>query len=79
MNCCGHPERRRRGPLAPLPKNPAVVDGVRVVYLGTERISVVGSASGLTYVADPRRREFTVHADDVRALVRQRDFIRAPT
>ncbi len=78
MSCCGQPEPRRTGTTPRLPTNPTMRDGVRVLYLGASRVLIEGSSSGLTYHADARSREFTVHRDDVRDLVRGLEFIRAP-
>jgi hypothetical protein len=74
--CCGQmPGRKSRRPTPEkLPDNPRV-DGVRIIYVGSGRRDVKGSASGLTYYLADHRRHFRAHPDDVKALLRSRDFI----
>ena len=75
--CCGQPasRRRRRADLAPLPPNPNVKRGVHLLYLGTGKREVKGSASGLVYVVADHRRHFVVDPADVDALLTSRDFM----
>lgn len=77
--CCGQPVRQfRPNDHRPIPSNPTVRGGVRILYLGTGTRKLRGAGSGLEYVVDMRRREFVVHRDDADALLRRRNFILAP-
>jgi hypothetical protein len=74
--CCGQGfgKNSRRPPPEKLPDNPDVA-GVRVIYVGAGRRDVKGAASGLTYYLADHRRHFRAHPDDVKALLRSRDFM----
>lgn len=74
--CCGQPlgKSSRRAAPEKLPDNPRMA-GVRLVYVGAGRRDVKGPASGLTYYLADYRRHFRAHPDDVKALLRSRDFI----
>lgn len=74
--CCGQMTGRKSRRAAPekLPDNPRV-DGVRVIYVGSGRRDLKGHASGLTYYVADHRRHFRVHPDDIKALLRSRDFM----
>jgi hypothetical protein len=74
--CCGQTPGRTSRRAAPekLPDNPSVA-GVRVIYVGSGRRELKGSSSGLTYYVADHRRHFRVHPDDVKALLRSRDFL----
>ena len=72
------PLRLVRDPEASvLPPNPAVQDGVRVLYLGTTRRRVEGEATGFVYFADPRRREIEVAEADLPSVLSHRAFVLA--
>jgi hypothetical protein len=49
--------------------------GVHLLYLGTGKREVKGSASGLVYVVADHRRHFVVDPADVDALLTSRDFM----
>jgi hypothetical protein len=74
--CCGQtPGKTSRRPAPEkLPDNPLGA-GVRVIYVGAGRRDVKGPVSGLTYYLADHRRHFRAHPDDVKALLRSRDFI----
>jgi hypothetical protein len=79
--CCGQPVPRRlaiRKEVEALPPNPKVTDGVPLLYLGSGRKELQGAESELTYVVSDHRRDFTAHAADVRALLRNRFVILRP-
>ena len=74
--CCGQMPGRtsRRSAPEQLPDNPRLA-GVRVIYVGAGRRDVKGPVSGLTYYLADHRRHFRAHPEDVKALLRSRDFI----
>ena len=78
--CCGQSSKKRARRPAPakLPDNPRPEGGVRVIYVGAGYAEVKGVASGLTYVLADHRRHFRAHPDDVKHLLRSRDFILPP-
>jgi hypothetical protein len=75
-SCCGQISGKTSRRPAPekLPDNPHVA-GIPVVYVGAGRRDVKGQASGLTYYVADHRRHFRAHPDDIKALLRSRDFI----
>jgi hypothetical protein len=79
-SCCGQPSRRRRkGPAPePLPPNPVVRPGRRLLYLGEGAERIDHMPSGHTYHVGDHRRHLVAHVDDVPRLLTRRDFILAP-
>ena len=70
--CCGQPARpRRREPESdePLPRNPILRGGMRLLYLGWGRRTLTGKATGLIYYVSQKRRKFTVAAADVPGML----------
>lgn len=59
----------------PLPPNPAVEHGVRVVFMGTSRKRIEGAATGFVYHAAPERREIVVAAADAASVLANRAFV----
>lgn len=78
MGCCGQPTRRRRPSPAPIPENPVVAGGTRLIYLGGGHATLEGRMSGLTYHVAPHRRDFVADRRDVPKFLRQRDVILGP-
>ncbi len=79
IGCCGQPAPRRRpSPVAPVPPNPRVARGVRLLYLGAGLRELRGSATGLIYRVADRRRDFVAHPDDVTDLLKVRHVILRP-
>jgi hypothetical protein len=79
--CCGQPlsRRARAAPEAErLPRNPQVLGGVNLLYLGSGRKDFKGSNSNLTYIVSEQRRNFVVHPDDAPALLKKRFVILEP-
>lgn len=79
--CCGQPVRPRRGGSErgrPLPPNPKVSGGTRLLYLGIGQRTLKARASGNSYHVSDQRRMFTAAADDVQGLLRNRDVILTP-
>jgi hypothetical protein len=60
-----------------LPPCPAVLNGVTVRYMGTDRRRIEGEASGFVYFADPERRSFDVDRRDLAAILNLRAFVLA--
>jgi len=60
-----------------LPPCPAVVDGVAVRYMGTDRRRIEGEATGFVYHADPTRRIFEVDRRDLATILGLRAFVLA--
>lgn len=80
MPCCGGavptpPRRRRR---IALPRNPAVKNGVALVFLGAGKTVVQGRGSGLTYYVSEHRRHFVARADDVPGILVDPAFLERP-
>jgi hypothetical protein len=75
--CCGQPASRRkaRPSLEPLPVNPTPTGGVALIYLGSGRMEVQGSRSGLRYHVADQRRHFRAEPSDVDDLLRRREFM----
>ncbi|HEX4935916.1 MAG TPA: hypothetical protein VFV33_22200 [Gemmatimonadaceae bacterium] len=67
----------REAQASVLPPNPALHDGVRVLYLGTTRRRVEGAETGYVYFADPFRREFEVAPADLPSVLAHRAFVLA--
>lgn len=61
----------------PLPPNPELASGVRVMFMGTSRKRIEGPATGYVYHAAPERREIVVAAADIAAVLATRAFVRA--
>ena len=61
----------------PLPPNPPVEHGVRVVFMGTSRKRIEGAATGHVYHAAPERREIVISTADVASVLANRAFVRA--
>ena len=59
----------------PLPPNPTVEHGVRVVFMGTSRKRIEGAATGLVYHAAPERRDIVVAAADAASVLANRAFV----
>lgn len=78
--CCGQPGKRRvrKEPEENLPANPAIDGGIRLLYLGAGRREFEGAQTGFRYTVSDHRRQFVVHPDDARALLRNRFVIPAP-
>jgi hypothetical protein len=79
--CCGQPVRPRRNEREsgqPLPPNPKISGGTRLLYLGIGRRTLKTRASGNSYYVSDQRRKFSVATDDVQELLRNRDVIIAP-
>lgn len=77
--CCGQPARVRRRPAPePLPANPRVANGVRLLYLGSGLRELRGAESGFVYRVADQRRDFVADAADVKGLLRNRFVIRRP-
>ena len=77
--CCGGtPQRRSARHIDPLPPNPTVSGGVRLIYLASGDREVKGRASGLTYFVSSTRRYLTVDRDDAAQFLGDRAFIRKP-
>ena len=77
--CCGKPRRRRRQPKPdPLPPNPSVTDGVRLIYLGAGYARVVGSGTGYEYHVSSHERFFEAAEPDVDGILEDRDFMLDP-
>jgi hypothetical protein len=62
----------------PIPANPRVANGVRLLYLGSGLRELRGAESGLVYRVADRRRDFVADPADVKALLRHRFVIRRP-
>jgi hypothetical protein len=62
----------------PLPQNPRVAGGVRLLYLGEGRRDLVGPRTSARYVVSERRRLFTADATDVAGLLHRPYVILAP-
>lgn len=60
-----------------LPPCPAVVDGVAVRYMGTERRRVEGVVTGFVYYADPARRVIEIDRRDLETVLSLRAFVLA--
>lgn len=60
-----------------LPPNPFVVDGVRLLYLGTTRRRVEGEATGFIYFVDGSRRDLDVAPADLPSVLKNRAFVLA--
>jgi hypothetical protein len=79
-SCCGGYVGRRVHAVQPsLPPNPKVHGGVAVIYLGSGNITIKGENTGVTYYASDHRRQFKVHTEDAKSILRQRDFILSPS
>jgi hypothetical protein len=77
--CCGQPVRARRSPAPdPLPANPRVANGVRLLYLGAGHRELRGPESGLVYTVTDRRRDFVADPEDVKGLLRNKFVILRP-
>lgn len=78
--CCGQPavSRARKDLEESLPENPAIENGVPLLYLGAGRRNFVGSNTDFQYVVSDYRRSFVAHPDDVHGLLRNRFVITAP-
>lgn len=77
--CCGQPVRVRRSPAPkPLPANPHVTKGVRLLYLGSGLRELRGSESGLVYWVADQRRDFVADLADEKGLLRNRFVILRP-
>lgn len=61
----------------PLPPNPIIAHGARVVFMGTTRKRIEGLVTGYVYHAGPDRREIVVAAADVASVLANRAFVRA--
>jgi hypothetical protein len=61
-----------------LPKNPRVLAGQRMVYLGSALRVLRGPVSELEYHVAPTRRQFTADARDVDGLLRDKRVIVEP-
>ena len=75
--CCGQRIPTLKKETAPLPENPDVGSGVKLLYLGAGRRDFEGP-SGLTYVVSDQRRRFVVDAQDVPRLLKERFVIEQP-
>jgi hypothetical protein len=71
-------KKRARQVQSSQPPNPVIHTGVNVIYLGSGDITLKGENSGLTYYASDHRRQFKVHTEDAKSILRQRDFILRP-
>lgn len=85
-SCCGHPAPRPRTerPVARLGGDPVLSEGIPMVYIGLDSVSVAGASSGLTYHLGRLQRRFMAHRDDVAVLVESSDIVqllpgRSPT
>ena len=58
-----------------LPPNPAVVAGVSVRWMGSERRRLEGEVTGFVYFADETRRVIQVDRRDLPAVLRNRGFV----
>jgi len=77
--CCGPPVRARRLPRPePLPVNPRVANGMRLLYLGSGLRELRGAESGLVYRVADQRRDFIADPADVKGLLRNRFVILRP-
>lgn len=71
--------RKRVHPVqSTLPPNPIIHSGVTVIYLGSGNITIKGENTGVTYYASDHRRQFKVHTEDAKSILRQRYFILSP-
>jgi hypothetical protein len=78
-SCCGGYKRRRvRSAQESLPPNPIIHGGVTIIYLGSGNFTLKGENTGSTYYASDHRRQFQVHPEDAKSILRQRQFILSP-
>jgi hypothetical protein len=77
--CCGgNAKRRVHRAQSPLPPNPTIHGGVKMIYLGSGNTTIKGENSGITYYASDHRRQFKVYAEDAKSILRQPHFILSP-
>ena len=78
-SCCGgHPRRRVHSVQQSLPPNPIIHGGVTIIYLGSGNITIKGANTGIPYYASDHRRQFKVHTEDAKSILRHRNFILNP-
>ncbi|MBN8570399.1 MAG: hypothetical protein J0M18_12275 [Ignavibacteria bacterium] len=76
--CCGKIPQRKNIEEKELPDNPEVSAGVAVVYLGSGYLEVKGISSGLIYYVSDHRRKFLAREDDLKSILKRKDFILKP-
>ena len=76
--CCGQPTRSKaRVSPEVLPENPRIDGGVKLLFIGSGKETLRGSA-GRVYVVSEFRRRLVVSTADATVFLRRRDLILAP-